>query len=360
MEEIKEVDVILKTLGIACNEYTIIKNYLENNKNLSNTQIHNIICFIIYTKDNNIDYKKIKLESFIKYLANSKSKHLNLKSEQLLITNKYKSEYDTMSMIKDMVEFYIYLKTIKTEVRLGSQLNKYLNLYKKEKEESIKKINSLIDSYLIDNNIVISNDSNYINLLSKQEMQRIYNNCYNNRDKLIIFMLWETSITTKELVNICLSDINLNNRELIIKNESDGEKRKIEISNELANIIKIYISEQKEDEINNDFLFVKFRGESKNEPLEITDINALFTRIKRILNMNILTGNLIRISSISNYYKLNIDDKEIENRTGITIKDLTDFISDENKVSWKKTYIKHMLKTKFLNVHILADVGSIV
>lgn len=79
------------------------------------------------------------------------------------------------------------------------------------------------------------------------------------RNLLIIELLYATGMRRAELINLKESDINFNNHTIKVLGKRNKE-RLIPITNELGTLIKEYISEKKNINTNNNFLFITKNG----------------------------------------------------------------------------------------------------
>lgn len=145
----------------------------------------------------------------------------------------------------------------------------YLKEKKKEKNSSISRNLSSLRSfynYLIDNNLIQNNPFNYVSGPKKEkklpryfeynELEELFNSIdintiYGKRDMLILEMLYATGVRVGELVNIKVSDINKDNRTILIAGK--GNKERI-----------VHYGEYAEDILNN-YLSTSYKFLNKNK-----------------------------------------------------------------------------------------------
>ncbi len=203
--------------------------YLKREKGYSintiNSYLKDISLYLDYLiKKNNINnIKEIKEEDILKYLKKLKKDNISSTSISRKISaiknfhNFYKLEYD----LKD-VSFNI--KTPKIEKKLPQVL-------------SVEEINRLIDSIDLKTPIGL-------------------------RNKALIETLYATGLRVSELLNIKLSDINLNKSYIITLGKGDKE-RKVIIGEYALQAIKTYILEARTKLLKgyNPYLFLNYKGE---------------------------------------------------------------------------------------------------
>ena len=192
--------------------------------------------------------KNDDLENYLKYLR----------------YNKNYSENTLISYEHDILEYLEYLKREGLSVYKDrySDLRFLLDYYNSKKIKSIsirKKISSLKSfyKYLCRNGKINDNPFSYITLPKKEkklpqflnynEMLEIFDSIdtsslFGLRNRLIMELLYATGIRVSELVDIKISDIDLNNRRIEVTGK--GDKTRIVFFNEITKkILKKYLNE---------------------------------------------------------------------------------------------------------------------
>ena len=202
--------------------------YLEYELNYSELTIkgynEEINKFINYTKDNNINYKKINNDSvryYLKYLDELK--------------------YSKNSVSRNLSALRTYYKF-------------------------------LVNEKLIDNNPfkIISNpkkDKKLPNFLNYEEIEKIFesfedNTPFNLRNRCIVELLYDTGVRVSELVNIKISDIDFNEKTINISGKGRKE-RIVYFGDYLYEVLNEYIKKGRNVLLDNnisDYLILNSRG----------------------------------------------------------------------------------------------------
>lgn len=208
---------------------------------------------------------------------------LNKYLEYLTVQKNY-SDYTISSYHNDITDFYTFCKenSIFYLDITYSESKKYLMyLYEEKKEKSTsvsRKISSIRSfyRYLNNQNVVKSNPFQLLNLPKKEKKLPRYfeynelldlfevpdiNTPLGKRNRLILEMLYATGVRVGELVNIKVSDINLNDKKITILGK--GNKERIVYYNDVTSkYLKKYLSEARiKLNINkSDYLFLNYRG----------------------------------------------------------------------------------------------------
>ncbi len=233
---------------------------------------------------------------------------LNKYLEYLTVQKNY-SDYTISSYHNDITDFYTFCKenSIFYLNITYSESKKYLMYLYEEKKEKATSVSRKISSirsfyrYLNNQNVVKSNPFQLLNLPKKEKKLPRYfeynelldlfevpdiNTPLGKRNRLILEMLYATGVRVGELVNIKVSDINLNDKKITILGK--GNKERIVYYNDVTSkYLKKYLSEARiKLNINkSDYLFLNYRG-GKLTTRGIQDVlNKIIT--KTSLNKNI-------------------------------------------------------------------------
>lgn len=189
--------------------------------------------------------------------------YINKYLEYLKIERKY-SDKTILSYSDDLIEYNEFIKNnfkdiLNIDDKLTTSYLKYLYERGINKNSISRKLSSIrgFYNYLVREDIVnhnyftdISNPKKEAYLpkfLKKDELEKIFNVCNydtpkDQRDSLIIELLYATGLRVSELVNIRLQDITINDR--VIKVLGKGGKERIVIfNNHTKKALEIYLSD---------------------------------------------------------------------------------------------------------------------
>lgn len=106
-----------------------------------------------------------------------------------------------------------------------------------------------------------------IKALSDEEIVKLLENIKRVKDKLLIQLLLDTGLRSKELLSITKSDINLDKRYIIVRNTKNGEERIVFFTEETAKLLSKYL-----------------KNLSNDQPLFNMSYFALYRKLKRLGN----------------------------------------------------------------------------
>ena len=163
--------------------------------------------------------------------------------------------------------------------------------------------------------------------LTKEQVVQLVQATSNIRDEFLLNLLFETGLRIGEVLSLHIADFKRDYRigyhiQLVDRGELENgaklktNERKIEISSDLMNLYDDYLYEVLDElETDTNFLFVKLKGANKGEPLEYTDVQSLFKRLKQKTGID-AHPHLLRHTHASIYYQTTKDVKLVQERLG--------------------------------------------
>ncbi|EJT5920210.1 tyrosine-type recombinase/integrase [Clostridium perfringens] len=304
--------------------------YIDNSEKSFNTQktyCYSLKLYFEYLKEIDIDYRNVNiniLSDFVGWLRNpyESNKIVNFKPTKAkrtektvnltitVVTNFYDYIYRTEEIGNDMVD-----KLMKQVFTGGNRHYKDF-LYHVNKDKPSSK-----------NILKIKEPRHKIKILTKEEIQKVYNATTNIRDEFLIKLLFETGFRIGEALSLFIEDIifdhnNGHRIKLVDRGElSNGASQKsgertIHISQELIDLFDDYAYEVLDElEIDTNFVFVKLRGANKGKPLEYQDVSDLFKRLKKKTGIDV-HAHLFRHTHATIYYQTTKDIKQVQERLG--------------------------------------------
>jgi integrase len=304
--------------------------YIDNSEKSFNTQktyCYSLKLYFEYLKEVDTDYRNINiniLSDFVGWLRNP-YKNINtigikpIKAKRTektvnltitVVTNFYDYLYRTEEINNDMVE-----KVMKQVFPRGHTSYKDF-LYHINKDKPTTK-----------NILKIKEPRRKIKVLTKEEIQKVYNATTNIRDEFLIKLLFETGLRIGEALSLYIEDIifdhnNGHRIRLVDRGElSNGARlktgeREIHISQELIDLFDDYAYDILDElEIDTNFVFVKLRGKNKGQPLEYQDVSDLFKRLKKKTEIDV-HAHLLRHTHATIYYQTTKDINQVQERLG--------------------------------------------
>ena len=116
--------------------------------------------------------------------------------------------------------------------------------------------------------------------ISDEDIERLRDNCNNDRDLCIIDLLYSTGIRVGELVNLNIEDINFEERECVVYGKGDKE-RKVYFDARTKIHLQNYITNRKDA---NPALFVTL--DNPHERIKISGVEIRLRNLGKITNLN--------------------------------------------------------------------------
>ena len=144
--------------------------------------------------------------------------------------------------------------------------------------------------------------------LSKEEITLLINTCNNLRDKFLLNLLYETGLRIGEALSLWIEDFDISDMIIDLKDRGELENnaeiktvsspRRIDISQNLADMFMEYIAEYHTDEVETNHVFIKISGENQYKPMNYTDVDNLFRKLKKKTGIYV-TPHMFRHSSLT-------------------------------------------------------------
>lgn len=177
------------------------------------------------------------------------------------------------------------------------------------------------------NILKVKENTKRLTVLTREQVNLLYNATTNIRDKFLIRLLFETGMRIGEALSLYIEDFKFdhgNGHKIAIKDRGDlingarlktGE-RDIFVSQELMDLFDDYEYEILDEiEVDTNFVFVKLRGENKGDPMEYKDVSALFNTLKIKTDLDV-HAHLLRHTHATIFFQETKDIKSVQERLG--------------------------------------------
>jgi integrase len=161
--------------------------------------------------------------------------------------------------------------------------------------------------------------------LTKIEVNILINTCNNFRDKFLLSLLYETGIRIGEALSLWIEDFDISDMIIDLKDRGELENnaeiktvsspRRIDISQNLADMFMEYIAEYHTDEVETNHIFIKISGKNKNKAMNYIDVDNLFRLLKRKTNIYV-TPHLFRHTTLTTLRMANWQPELLRIRAG--------------------------------------------
>ena len=150
-----------------------------------------------------------------------------------------------------------------------------------------------------------------IRRIKKEEAVTLLGECTNIRDYFLLYLLFETGMRIGEALSLWLEDFDLDGLKVSVTDRGELENlaeiktvhsaRKLDCTQELADLFMGYICEVHTCDINTNHVFLKLRGKNAGKPMDYTDVDNLFRMLRKKTGIQI-TPHVFRHTSLSLLY----------------------------------------------------------
>ena len=150
-----------------------------------------------------------------------------------------------------------------------------------------------------------------IRRIKKEEAVTLLGECTNIRDYFLLYLLFETGMRIGEALSLWLEDFDLDGLKISVTDRGELENlaeiktvhspRKLDCTQELADLFMGYVCEVHTCDINTNHVFLKLRGGNAGKPMDYTDVDNLFRTLRKKTGIQI-TPHVVRHTSLSLLY----------------------------------------------------------
>ena len=143
--------------------------------------------------------------------------------------------------------------------------------------------------------------------IPKVDVERLIGCCQTWRDRALLRLLYESGIRIGEALALWLEDIDLSGKVRVVDRgelSNDAEiksvaaNRVVDISQDTTNAILDYLAREAPAEVETNHVFVKLHGPRRGQPMDYSDVHALFRRLMSRTGMR-AWPHLLRHSSLT-------------------------------------------------------------
>ena len=295
--------------------------------NTLKTYCYGLKHYFTFLEETERDYKKINLQGLAEFVGWLQNPYRNPKVIVATPTTANLTAKTVNLTITIVTNFYDYLyRNDELPSDVGDKLMKQIYVGNGKRYKGF--LHHITKGNPVTKNILkVKEPKKKLETLTKNQVMQLAHATTNIRDEFLIHLLFETGLRIGEALSLYISDfkrdykagyhIQLVNRgELKNGAKLKTDERKIEISSDLMDLYDDYLYEILDElETETNFLFVKLKGVNKGEPLEYTDVQSLFKRLKKKTGID-AHAHLLRHTHASIYYQTTKDIKLVQERLG--------------------------------------------
>ena len=369
VQEVKVKDqrkyLLVDSKGIPITPVVKYLKYLDQtgkSHNTLRTYCYGLKHYFTFLEETGKDYKQITLQGMAEFVAWLQNPYRNSKVIVASPTTTKLTAKTVNLTITVVTNFYDYLyrnDELPTDVADKLMKQIYVGNGKRYKGflHHITKGNPVTKNLL-----KVKEPKKKLKTLTKEQVKQLVEATSNIRDEFLLNLLFETGLRIGEVLSLHIADFKRDYRigyhiQLVDRGELENgaklktNERKIEISPDLMNLYDDYLYEVLDElETDTNFLFVKLKGANKGEPLEYTDVQSLFKRLKKKTGID-AHAHLLRHTHASIYYQMTKDVKLVQERLGHaqiqTTMDIYVHQTDEEiRAKWEKAQHAFQLDRK--------------
>ncbi len=127
--------------------------------------------------------------------------------------------------------------------------------------------------------------------ITKAQVQALLDACTNQRDRLLVWLLYESAIRVGEALALFVEDIDVAENRIhicdrgLLENGAEIKTihapRSIDVSSDLIDEIVAYVGKVHTIDVETNHLFIKLQGSRADQALTYADVDSLFRRLQR-------------------------------------------------------------------------------
>src|SRR6266851_422933 len=259
-------------------------------RNTLRSYAHGLKLFFEYLSQQELDYNDVTLDDLGGFVLWLKNPYRSLKVLPVESIVQARANSSINHILTALAGFYDYLWR---QDDLGSNIPEKTRTYLPAHTRAYKSfLHHISRGRLVEKNLLKQKipRRRRPKTLAKSQIEQLVGACHHPRDKLLLTLLYESSIRIGEALALWIEDVDIGRCQLCINDRgplvNDAEIkttsscRAVDVSHELINQILDYLVIVHTDEVETNHLFVKIRGKHAGQPLEYADVNDLFQRLK--------------------------------------------------------------------------------
>lgn len=162
--------------------------------------------------------------------------------------------------------------------------------------------------------------------ITKGQVQELLNTCTNERDRLLVHLLYETAMRIGESLALFVEDIDVAENRIHICDRGDLENgaeiktihalRSLDVSSDLINEIVSYVGRAHTAEVETNHLFIKLHGPRSGQALTYGDVDSLFRRLRQKTGIEHVTPHVLRHTMLTMLADLGWQPELLQERAG--------------------------------------------
>ena len=298
--------------GVPIPEVMNFLKFLDNQGKARNTL--RLSCFQLqsyyrYLEEAGKDYGAVSIDDIAEFAAWLRNPDI-LKKVAPIRYEPAHSEQTINEMIDKVIDFYEYLaRRGGLENTLSEKLVRFVLCPQRNYKSFLY---GIAENKSVRSNILkMPVPQREIRRITKEEAVSLLGACTNIRDYFLLYLLFETGMRIGEALSLWVEDIDLDELKISIKDRGELENlaeiktvhspRRLDCTQDLADLFTGYICEMHTCEINTNHIFLKIQGARAGKPMEYADVDNLFRMLRKKTGIRV-TPHVFRHTSLSLLY----------------------------------------------------------
>ena len=157
-------------------------------------------------------------------------------------------------------------------------------------------------------------------------MQALLDACSNQRDRLLVRLLYESAMRVGEVLALFVEDVDVAENRIHLSDRGPLENgaeiktihapRTIDVSSDLIDEIVGYVGRVHTVDVETNHLFIKLHGSRAGQALTYTDVDSLFRRLRRKTGIDHVTPHVLRHTMLTMLAELGWAPELLQERAG--------------------------------------------
>jgi len=162
--------------------------------------------------------------------------------------------------------------------------------------------------------------------VTKDQVQELLNACTNERDRLLVRLLYETAMRVGESLALFVEDIDVAENRIHIRDRGELENgaeiktihasRSLDVSSHLIDEVVAYVGRVHTAEVETNHLFIKLHGQRSGQALTYADVDSLFRRLRQKTGIQHVTPHVLRHTMLTTLAELGWQPELLQERAG--------------------------------------------
>jgi len=162
--------------------------------------------------------------------------------------------------------------------------------------------------------------------VTKEQVQELLNACTNERDRLLVRLLYETAMRVGESLALFVEDIDVAENRIHIRDRGELENgaeiktihasRSLDVSSDLIDEVVAYVGRVHTAEVETNHLFIKLHGQRSGQALTYADVDSLFRRLRQKTGRQHVTPHVLRHTMLTTLAELGWQPELLQERAG--------------------------------------------